>query len=92
MYAFAIFLWWSFGIHFTPPITRNEDASKITAYPPAKAAQCVMLAIILLVLLAFGFYAFIGTSSKQASEMLLAGMWVVLGLLMLAGIVISLLR
>lgn len=77
------------------PFLANPTGGSIAPsvdYPPAKAAQCPMIAVVLLVVLALGFYAFIGTSSKQASEMLLAGMWVVLGLLMLAGIVISLLR
>ena len=49
-----------------------------------------MLVIVALVLLGIGFYAFIGTSSRQATEMLLAGIWAAFILMMVAGVVISL--
>ncbi len=34
-----------------------------------------MAGVVLLVLIGVGFYAFIGTASKQATEMFLAAMW-----------------
>lgn len=58
----------------------------------ARSKICRVLVIVIVSLLAVGFYAFIGTSSKQASEMMLAGMWLLLGLAMLGSIIYSLLR